>query len=181
MARAMMSERDISQTFWVEVVHTIVHILNKAHIRLNNDKTPYELWFGRPASIKHFKVFGSKFYIKNNDDHLGKFDSRVDEGIFLGNAMNSKGYRCFIKIMHKLIDCIDVRIDEEALVKDQHRISTKPDEKGDENNENEEQKVSESQEYDESGGEETPGQEESGQQSTSNPSSRITQKNHPES
>jgi hypothetical protein len=60
MARAMMSERDISQTFWVEVVHRAVHILNKAHLRLNSDKTPYELWFGRPVSIKHFKVFGSK-------------------------------------------------------------------------------------------------------------------------
>ena len=33
----------------------------------------------------------------------------------------------------------------------------------------------------ESDGEDTPRQEESGQQSTSNPSSRITQKNHPES
>jgi hypothetical protein len=77
MERAMMSERDISQTFWVEVFHTTVHILNKEHLRLNNDKTPYELWFGRLASIKHFKVFGSNCYIKNNDDHQGKFDSRV--------------------------------------------------------------------------------------------------------
>jgi transposase InsO family protein len=46
MARAMMNERDISQTLWVEVVHTSVHILNKAHIRMNNEKTPHELWFG---------------------------------------------------------------------------------------------------------------------------------------
>jgi FtsZ-interacting cell division protein YlmF len=83
--------------------------------------------------------------------------------------------------MHKLVDCIDVRVDEEAPVKDQQRISTNPDEKDDENNENEEQQISESQEDDESGGEETPRQEESGKQSTSNPSSRITQKNHPES
>jgi hypothetical protein len=92
MARAMMSERDISQTFWVEVVYTTIHILRKAHLRPNSDKTPYELWFGRPTSIKHFKVFGSKCYIKNNDDHMGKFDSRYDEGIFLGYATNSKGY-----------------------------------------------------------------------------------------
>jgi hypothetical protein len=49
MARDMMSERDISLTFWVEVVHTTIHIPNKAHIRPNNDKNPYELWFDRPA------------------------------------------------------------------------------------------------------------------------------------
>jgi hypothetical protein len=157
MARAMMSEREISQTLLVEVVH----IPNKTHLRPNHDKTPYELWFGRPASIKHFKVFGSKCYINNNDDHLGKFDSRVDEGIFLGYATKSKEYIFFNKRMHKLVDCIDVRIDEESPVKDQQRISTKPDEKYYENNEDKEQKISKSQEYDESGGEETPRQEES--------------------
>jgi hypothetical protein len=181
MERGMMSERDISLTFWVEVVHRTIHILNKAHLRPNNDKNPYELWFGRPASIKDFKVFGSKCYIKNNDDHLGRFDDRADEGIFLGYAMNSKGYRCFNKRIHKLVYYIDVQIDEESLVKDQQKTSIESDKEDDENNENEEQQISESQEDDESCGEETHIQEESRQQSISNPSSRITQKNHPAS
>lgn len=142
MERAIMSERDISQTFWEEAFHTTIHILNKVHLRPNNDKTPYDLWFGRPASIKHFKVFGSKCYIKNNDDHLRKFDSRADEGIFLGYETNNKGYIFFNKRMHKLVDCIDVRIDEEAPVKYQQRISTKLDEKDDENNGDKEQQIS---------------------------------------
>jgi len=79
-----MKERNTGHTFWVEVIHTTVHILNKSHLRPNSDNTPYELWFGRQASIKHFKVFGSKCFIKNNDEHLGKFDNRDDEGIFSG-------------------------------------------------------------------------------------------------
>jgi hypothetical protein len=76
----------------VEEIHTVFHILNKTHLRPHNDKTPYELWFGRLASIKHFKVFGSKCYIKNNDENIGKYDDRVDEGIFLGYTTNNKGY-----------------------------------------------------------------------------------------
>ena len=92
MARSMMKEKDISQGFWVEAIHTAVHILNKYHLRPNSDKTPYHLWFGRPATIKHFRVFGSKCYIKNNDENLGKYDDRADEGIFLGYATESKGY-----------------------------------------------------------------------------------------
>ena len=52
MARSIMNERNISQTYWVEAIHTVVHILKKYHLRPNSDKTPYELWFGRPASIK---------------------------------------------------------------------------------------------------------------------------------
>ena len=71
----------------------------------------------RPASIKHFRVFGSKWYIKNNDENLGKYDDRADEGIFLGYATNSKGYRCYNKRLHKLVDCIDIKVDEEILVR----------------------------------------------------------------
>ena len=86
MARSMMNERNIYQTYWVEATDTVVHILIKAHLRPNSDKIPYELLFGRPASIKKFKVFGSKCHIKNNDEHLRKCDDRADEGILLGYA-----------------------------------------------------------------------------------------------
>ena len=123
MARSMMNERNISQTFWVEAIHTAVHILNKAHLRPNSDKTPYEMWFGRSASIKHFKVFGSKCYIKNNDEHLGKYDDRADEGILLVYATNSKGYRCYNKRLHKLVDCIDIKVDESIPTKYIHMSS----------------------------------------------------------
>jgi hypothetical protein len=110
-------ECNIPQTYWVEAIHTAVHILNKAHLRPHSDKTPYELWFGRPDSIKHFKVFGSKCYIKNNDENIGKYDDRADEGIFLGYATNSKGHRCYNKRLHKLVDCIDIIVDEEISVR----------------------------------------------------------------
>ena len=113
-----MNENTIAQTYWVEAIHITIHILNKAHLRPNNDKTPYEPWFGILASIKHFKVFGSKCYIKNNDEHLGKYDDKVDEGIFLGYATNSKGYRCYNKRFPKLVECIDIKIDEGIHVND---------------------------------------------------------------
>ena len=76
----MMNERNIPQIYWVEAIHTTVHILNKAHLKPHNDKTPYELWFGRAPSIKYFKVFGNKFYIKRLDKNLRKFDVRSGEG-----------------------------------------------------------------------------------------------------
>ena len=77
MASSMMNERNISQTYWVEAIHTTVHILNKAHLSPNSDKTPYELWFGKPASIKHFKVIGSKCYIKKLMNILGNMMIRL--------------------------------------------------------------------------------------------------------
>jgi hypothetical protein len=118
MARSMMNEKNIGQTYSVEPIHTTVHVLNKSHLRPQSDKTPYELWFGRPASIKHFRVFGSKCYIKNNDENLEKYDDRADEGIFLGYATNNKGYRCYNKRLHNMVDYIDVKIDEGILARE---------------------------------------------------------------
>jgi hypothetical protein len=48
-------------------------------LRNKTDKTPYELWKGRPANVKHFRVFGSKCYIKREDRKMRKFDSCVDK------------------------------------------------------------------------------------------------------
>jgi hypothetical protein len=68
-------------TFQHEEVSTTVYILNIAQIRVNNRKTPYELWKDRSTTTKYLKVFGSKCYIKRNEDNLGKFDSRTDRYI----------------------------------------------------------------------------------------------------
>jgi len=92
MARTMMTKNKISDRFWKEVVHTAVYIQNRCLLIPHENKTPYELWFGRKAIVRHFKIFGSKCYIRNTKDSLGKFEDRADEGIFLGYSCKSKAY-----------------------------------------------------------------------------------------
>jgi hypothetical protein len=48
-------------------------------LRNNTDKTPYELWKGRPTNVKHFIFFGIKCYIKRGYGRMGKFESCVDK------------------------------------------------------------------------------------------------------
>jgi hypothetical protein len=48
-------------------------------LRNNNDKNPYEIWKGRSTNVKHFIIFGRKFYIKREDGRMGKFDSCVEK------------------------------------------------------------------------------------------------------
>lgn len=93
MARTMLKGAKLSDIFSREVVHTTIHILNKELLRTNNNKTPYEIWRGMPPSEKYFKILGSKCYIKRNEDNLGKFDSRINEGSFLGYSLDSKSYK----------------------------------------------------------------------------------------
>jgi hypothetical protein len=81
----------------------------------NHEKTPYELWFGRSTSVKYFRVFGSKCYIKNDEDNLGKFDPRSNKGIFIGYSPNKKDYRCYNLRLHKMVESANVKIDDLKL------------------------------------------------------------------
>lgn len=120
----MMGERNVQQRFWAKAIHTIIVILNKDHFIPNNDKTPYEIWYAICSTFKHFIVFGNKCYIKRNDEKLGKFDAKADEGIFLGYSHNSKGYRCYKKNTNRTIDCIDFKVDEYIEYEDNKPINT---------------------------------------------------------
>jgi hypothetical protein len=43
----------------------------------------------------------------------------------LGYATNSKGYRCYNKRSHKLVDCIDIKFDEEIPVRNVSSVETR--------------------------------------------------------
>jgi hypothetical protein len=77
MARTMLNEAKIPDTFWREVVSTTIYILSRAQIRVNMNKKTYELWKGRLSTFKQFRLFGRNFYVKRNECNLGKFHSRI--------------------------------------------------------------------------------------------------------
>ena len=49
---------------------------------------------------------------KIDDDNLGKFESRTDEGIFLGYSSTKKEYRCYNLRSHKIIENANASIDD---------------------------------------------------------------------
>jgi transposase InsO family protein len=112
MARTMIMDSKLTKKIWTQAVHTTVHIQNRVMLRNNTDKTPYELWKGRLANVKHFRVFGSKCYIKREDGKMGKFDSRVDKGILVGYSSTRKAYKCYNLRLNKVVERINVTIDE---------------------------------------------------------------------
>jgi hypothetical protein len=112
MAQIMLMDSKLIDIFWTQVVHTTIHIQNRVMLRNNTDKTPYELWKGRPTNVNHFRVFGSKCYIKREDGRMGKFDSRVDKRILVGYSSTKKEYKCYNLILKKYVESINVTIDE---------------------------------------------------------------------
>ena len=69
--------------------------MNRVSIRPLTKHTPYELLNSRKPNISYFKVFGSKCFILNTKDQLGKFDPKSNEGIFIGYSERSNAYRVF--------------------------------------------------------------------------------------
>ena len=113
MAPAMLDESGTPATFWGEAAFVAVTILNKTNVRVNNTQNPHELWYGETPSVKYFKIFGSKCYIKRTDENLGKFEPKADEGILLGYSPHSKAYKCYNKRLGKIVESIDVVVDVE--------------------------------------------------------------------
>jgi hypothetical protein len=108
----MIMDSKLTDIFWTQPVHTTVHIQNKLMLKNNTNKTPYDLRKGRPTNVKRFRVFGSKCYIKREDGRMGKFDSRVDKGILVGYSSTSKAYKCYNLRFNKVVERINVTIDE---------------------------------------------------------------------
>ena len=62
--------------------------------------------------MKYFQVFGSKYNILRDKEHLGRFDSQIDEGVFLGYSINSKSYRVYNMRTLIVMESINVIIDD---------------------------------------------------------------------
>ena len=74
-------------------------------------KTSYELRFGRPPKVSHFRVLGCKCFILEQDN-LDKFESRSSDGIFLGYASHSHAYHVLSLETNQVVETCEVTFDE---------------------------------------------------------------------
>ncbi|KAI3693103.1 hypothetical protein L6452_32933 [Arctium lappa] len=94
-ARSLLADSKLPITFWAEAVNTACYVQNRVLVVKPKNKTPYELLNNRKPFIGFFKPFGCPCTILNTKTHLGKFDSKVDDGFLVGYSSQSKAYRVF--------------------------------------------------------------------------------------
>ena len=114
MARAMLYNKNVARNLWGEAVNTACHTVNRVYFRPGTKKTPYELWKGRKPNVKYFRIFGRTCFILKDRENVGKFDTRSDERIFLGYSSTSKAYRVYNKRTMKVMETVNVVIDESS-------------------------------------------------------------------
>ncbi|GJY82180.1 putative ribonuclease H-like domain-containing protein [Tanacetum coccineum] len=94
-AMIMLADSKLPSTFWAEAVNTACYVPNKVLVVKPQNKTPYELFHGRTPTLCFMRPFGCPVTILNTIDHLGKFDGKADEGVFVRYSLNSKAFRVF--------------------------------------------------------------------------------------
>nr|GEZ21971.1 hypothetical protein [Tanacetum cinerariifolium] len=71
-ARIMLVDAKLPVTFWVEAVNTACYVQNRVLVKKSQNKTPYELFYGRTPA-------------------------KGDEGYFIRYSMSTKAFRVFTK------------------------------------------------------------------------------------
>ena len=107
----MMHNKDVAKNLWVKAMNTTCHIVNRVYFKLGTKKTPWELWKGKKPNVKYFKICSTCSILKDREN-VGKFDTRSDEGIFLGYPSFTKAYKVFNKRTRKFMETMDFVIDE---------------------------------------------------------------------
>jgi hypothetical protein len=100
MARSMLSEYNVSHSFWAKAINKACYYSNHLYCYPMLEKTPYEILNGRKLNIAYFWVFGCKCYILKKGTRLSKFKKKCDEGFLLGYSTISKAYRVWNEEVH---------------------------------------------------------------------------------
>ncbi|KAD5317239.1 hypothetical protein E3N88_17185 [Mikania micrantha] len=132
VARAIRFEANLPIRFWGECVLTAAYIINRVPSKVLNNKTPYEVLLGRPASYDHMRVFGCLVYYWNSDTKGDKFEPRGKRGIFLGYPPGTKGYCIYDLELKRLVLTRHVKFVEECFpfLDDHHNNKDEPALKG---------------------------------------------------
>ena len=66
IARTMIIESNLPQSFWAEAVNTACHVTNRCLIRAIFNKTPYELLNNGKPMLSYLRAFGCRCFVLNN-------------------------------------------------------------------------------------------------------------------
>jgi transposase InsO family protein len=64
MAQTILMYSKLKDIFCTHEVHTTIHIQNRVFLRNNTEKTPYEIWKGKPTNVKHLEFLESNATLK---------------------------------------------------------------------------------------------------------------------
>jgi len=93
--RAMRAYSKLPPFLWDELYLTASHIHTKTMTRSLDNKTPFEMWFGRKPDLTYLREIGCRAFVLIQNRHNPKLWERSVEMVLIGYGQNSKTYRCY--------------------------------------------------------------------------------------
>ena len=111
----MLADSKLPIVFWAEPVNTAYYVHNIVQVVKSQNKTPYELFHKRKPLISVLKPFWCPCSILNTKTHLGKFESKTEDGFFVGYSTQSNAYRVFNSSTRIIEESVDITFNENTL------------------------------------------------------------------
>lgn len=110
MGRCLMREAKIHRRYWPEIMKTVAYLKNRSIANTAENKTPYEIFFGKKPNVKHLKIYGSRVFVRVPEALRKKWDDKAQLGVLVG--YNENGYRVLIN--NRVINARHVQVVEES-------------------------------------------------------------------
>jgi transposase InsO family protein len=88
-ARTMLADSQLPIQFWNEAIANACYTLNRVLVVKRHDKTCFELLHRRKPNLQYLEPFGAPCTMLKKDAQ-GKFNEKVEVGIFLGYSTPNK-------------------------------------------------------------------------------------------
>lgn len=109
----MMSLADLPISFWGYALETAAHTLTRSPSKAV-EKTPYELWNGKPPNLSFLKIWGCEVYVKRLLSD--KLAPKSDKCLFVGYPKETRGYYFYNRQENKVFVARDGVFLEKEIV-----------------------------------------------------------------
>ena len=112
IGRCLIREARIHRRYWPEVMKTVAYLKNRTIANTKENKTPYEIFFGKRPNVQHLKIYGSRIFVRVPEAlRQSKWDNKAELGILVGYTEN--GYRVLVN--NRVINARHVEVVEQNI------------------------------------------------------------------
>lgn len=115
MVHAYLTKSNIKEELWGEALYTAIHVLNHM-CDTTTTASPFECWFGKPATLVHVRVFGCRAFTLDHCDKCSKLGSQAHTAMYLGPVSEHNcTHQLLLDDTEKVIVTCDVIFQERVM------------------------------------------------------------------
>ncbi|UYV81527.1 hypothetical protein LAZ67_20001435, partial [Cordylochernes scorpioides] len=122
LVRSTVNSCNLPNASWAELTNTAAYLRNRVTNRHNEEKTPFELWFGKRPALQHLRAIGCETFVHVPKQRMNsKLQPRATKGILVGYSLQGRGWRIWIPEKRQVVESRNCVFKEEILYKQPKR------------------------------------------------------------